>query len=48
MTTTACNEWYALDRINWAELPEKHVGRTGYIYIGTRAIGKEVRVFIEN
>jgi hypothetical protein len=48
MTTTACNEWYALDRKNWKEVPEKYVLKSGYIYLGTRFMGKEVRVFIEN
>jgi hypothetical protein len=32
MATKALSEFYALDRKNWKEVPEKYVLKSGYIY----------------
>ena len=42
------HEYFALDRKHWNEVPEKYVLNSGYVYLGKRHIGHEIRIYVEN
>jgi len=48
MVAASIGEYHALDKRNWKELSEKYVLKSGCIYLGTKYIHRQVRVFIEN
>jgi len=39
-------EYIVLDRMKWREIPDKHVRKSGDVYLGQQYIGKEIRIFI--
>jgi hypothetical protein len=41
-------EYFALDRKHWAEVEDKYVLNSGYVYLGKRHIGHEIRIYVES
>lgn len=41
-------EFFALSRKHWAEIENKYVLNSGYVYVGKRFLGREIRIYVEN
>lgn len=47
MEEETLGEFFVLDRNFWEEVTGKKVQRSGFVYLGRKTIGRDIRIFID-